>query len=509
MAHEYMAEMPDSPYKLKDVPAQHSRSSSLSGSVVITSKVNEIDDHLFEDEGFAGSIYCDDDKASIQSFYTITDTGSAQDERFVSTCEFSRVSSPEKLQNTEPVVQEQNDSGYNSNASNRDDISETAPSEAEKVVSRNVRPALSIGIASSATAVRTTKFRPISILKQNRTTATVLPTFSNLRLAPSLVSGTTSLPSDDSGVLSPMSPKSPKKGRKLQKRRPLSQPAPVSTIAVQGASHTLDTAVPDIPQEVRDNLAIRTREVPELERTFKSMQHTKRQSVSTFSFQMPDISFPSPTSPVNDVKVMPRRPSIGKRASFLGHFRKENGTDRPQDHNQCSRAEAFEALNGYGNVVSSLGPNPYAAVPSSRAAEAGPNIKHQLGPRKPRPRSMMDDDTAAEVARHRSKLALEREWHRQQAESRITTFEQGLWHPGRRSRFRDSYSTHHLLMQLLYHRCYMAIGQTLKICQQSGIHQCQDLEKKFEQRRPWIIGRSLCRWDKVIIHNNMAIIPSQ
>ena len=440
MAHEYMAEMPDSPYKTTDIPAAHRRSPSPSGSVLITSKKNEVDDHLFEDEGFAGSIYGDDDKASIQSFYTITDTGSTKDERFVSTCEFSRVSSPDKLQNTEPVVQEQNDSGYNSNASTRDDASETAPSVAENVVLRDSRPVLSIATASPATAVRATKIRPISILKQNRTTAPILPTFSNLQLAPSSVSSTTSLPSDGSGAPPLMGPKSPRKGRKLQKRRPLSQPAPVATIAVQGASHSLDTAVPDIPQEVRDNLAIRTREVPELERTFKSMQHTKRQSVSTFSFQMPDITFPSPTSPVNDEKRMPRRQSIGNRTSFLGHFSKDTGTSRPQDYDECSRAEAFEALDGYGSMLSSLGPNPYAAVPSSAAREVTSSTNHQQGVRKPRPRSMMSDDTAAEVARHRSKVALEREWRRQQAESRAATAEHGFWHPNRLPRFRNSHN---------------------------------------------------------------------
>ena len=405
IANEYIAEMPDSPFTPNEPISEPHLDSSPKGSVIITSKANEMDDHLFDDEG-VGSLCSAADRTSMDSFYSVVEPKPVKHERFESAVEFQPSPSFLKHRSMGLAAPENHDSGYSSNASTPDDASEILNLGAE-----NVNAPLTLNQAAtqpeSLTAtIRPRAARPVSILKQNRVTAPELPTFASLRPA---MSSNTSMSSfkTQSDVPPQGASTSPKKARKLQKRRPLSQPLPIELIPVQGAYQDIDAAVPPIPPEILYNLNIRTREFPELRETFKTMEHTKRQSISSFSINMPDIRFPSPNPEIQDDRLQ-RRVALGRRKSFLNKIKTGRRASGQAAQEELTRKETLEVLGGY----SPLGASPYDAIRPQQSSFPNPDKKFAQRPKLMRPRSMMDDETATQVARLRSHAAAEREFNK-------------------------------------------------------------------------------------------------
>lgn len=90
----------------------------------------------------------------------------------------------------------------------------------------------------------------------------------------------------------------------------------------------------------------------------------------------------------------------------------------------CSQSEAMEIINGLNRAISGVAANPYDAV----------HVDMPRSPPKgrPRPRSMMDDQTAAEFARLRSRVAFEREMESNRHRDRFFNDRGGI--PGRNLR---------------------------------------------------------------------------
>lgn len=214
-----------------------------------------------------------------------------------------------------------------------------------------------------------------------------------------------------------------KKSKRLTKRLPSAKFLLQQPVVMQTIESIDDLSIPPVSNQASENLRARVLAVPELETTYSSMDHVRnRLSMSTVDAldDFPEIRFPSPEpSPkqrrrswFGKIKDEKPKPSSNKRNS-------RNVTDITQRH-------AMAIVNDWESIAPSLGGSHYDQIPSRRNSM---KQQHLRQPRKLRQRSMMDDKTAAELARYRSASIRERDaWN----ESMSTEFRRSI--SGRNSR---------------------------------------------------------------------------
>ena len=414
LAIAYMSELSASPYS-------DARPRSPAGSVLkSTSKATEFDDDLFEDDAADVSPSAEEDHPTSDTQYSSSDAVLVCEDpyrmSFKQSRDTSRRSSLQPCNSTGSSVKP--DSGYGSKislGSSKDQKCEDPYKTESKAPTEP--PVNGRGVDAEAFHGKS-KPRPISmpprpsILKRSGGTAPQLPTFSNL------YPSTTTLASIQSTSSAPFD--APAKLRKLQKKaRPRSQPPLVRQIVIQGDHRDMSNSdIPPIPAEIAANLAIRTEQVPALGHTFSSMHHTrdfesspKPAHASTF------IDFPEPDASPRDSLVeidVPAPPA--HRTSFMKWSRSERRNSQRHASSGISEDDAMAIIRDLETAVSSMGGSPYEIASQStlpaKAQVAKPQTTNDPYPNAlnaSRPKPMMDDATAAELARMRSRSIAERE----------------------------------------------------------------------------------------------------
>lgn len=404
MAEEYKAEFPASPFAITR------RNSTSRSNLQTTTKSTEFDDGLFEDASVTPSDSDSVDMSSENTFYSSADVNPAQETQEPSN------------KNVRPgyILA---DSGYSSNSPTRDErevVHKTATANTTK--STNALYAVT-NTPENALIIQNREDRKPgprpprpSILKQGSPTTTSLPIFKNLHQSTTTISTimtTTSMPPAH-------------KAKKLTKLRVFSGSPRSKEIAVQGNHEISTSSIPPIPVEFAANLAIRSQQVPELEHTFETRQHTADSPTLSY-FQSLEIRFPSPTASnhgSDDESSSPPRPPAHKQSTFRRRSksekrgRSERRLNAQHSTNDMSEADALAIIQDFGTVGHALGGNPYDIArtnpqSSSRgnAEPAGGLIPHTAtcATKRPKPLGGMDAETAAELARRRSRSIRERD----------------------------------------------------------------------------------------------------
>lgn len=445
MAMSYMAEMPNSPFS---PPASQStgpitqRSSSPTGSVVVTTKKSKHEAELFEDEAVGDSQGSEEDRNTISTCRTPSDAASYRPNPF-DTYNKRQDSQPQgHLQPSQDAHGETSDSGYSSNAS-----LQSVKEEKRNLVAQRVKALEQPRVERAAAQLPASTQKPkddrmvgprpfrSSLLKFHRKTAPEsVPTMASFNQS------TTSLATSQATTSTTSSrPKTPSK--KLQKKRPSSQPPPLEEIMVAGAQSRDDLTIPPIPQHQSANLMWRSQQFPELQRTFKSNHHTKNSAGSyDQAWKKPtEIRFPSPPpEPSLDEGTRRSKSPSPKRTSFIARATRRQSLESQKSARRASigigEAEAQTIVRHFGTTASSLGGSPYDIAysansrPHSRNASRESRITpHKIaviqssGPVPDRRRLTMDDQTASEYARSKSKSIAERD--RQDSVENLTRLE--------------------------------------------------------------------------------------
>ncbi|MCJ1230571.1 hypothetical protein MMC12_007245 [Toensbergia leucococca] len=215
--------------------------------------------------------------------------------------------------------------------------------------------------------------------------------------------------------------------RKLRKARPLSQPIPAEFITVQGCEEFAPYQIPPVPSEISMKHAERLHHFPLLERTFPSLQHTtSKDIVMDEEFAYAPIRFPSPSNAFGqtDVPLGSAVESRSKRLNLKAYSPLASQSDcgpataakaHHEAHHQRLRRPSDNSqimISDFGTVTESLGSSPYdiarpnSIVTASPTAHRNGSHPHQMSTATPRARSMigMDGEVAAELARARSRL---------------------------------------------------------------------------------------------------------
>lgn len=392
MAEEYMAELPTSPF---EIPRHSSSPQSILNPI---SKSTGFDNDFFEDDSVTTSDFDSVDTSSIDSHYSSNGATNASDKH-----EFS----PRSTRPTSTLA----DSGYGSNSSLKDSTEETGE-RTDADHANSVTNAVPNGLTIRKTRQdRRPGPRPLrpSILKQAGATATSLPIFNNLHHSTTTVATvttTTSMPPTH-------------RGNKLTKPRLWSRSAGRKDITVQGNQEVITSSVPPVPAEFEANLAIRSRQVPELEHTFETRQHTTESAIMSH-VEPVEIRFPSPAASVDMIgeqSAAPPRPPIHKDSIFGRRSRSIKRSNVHHSSQEMSGADALAIIQDFGTVGYSLGGNPYDVartnLQSSPRKDVEPARKvnpHNITSAARRAKSTggMDAETAAELARIRSRTIHER-----------------------------------------------------------------------------------------------------
>ncbi|KAI9871281.1 MAG: hypothetical protein M1830_003111, partial [Pleopsidium flavum] len=328
IAQEYIIELPDSPFSCP-------KSTFLaSPGLLATSKANEFDDDLFEDDGIVFSAREHSSMINWNSLIEDAESNHAQDSSredalrildgyAVSTSEqesrpsSSLRSSTDYAQITFPAHSQSDkslskaDSGYSSNVSLRslkknhvqgddaelesNDLSNTVP--VRQYLSGPRKMAAPPSAKISAVPIVTIS-EPVRNLSATRPSILGTPdtvTSSDCKDVPS--SQTSSETTATLSSYQSTSTETLASQRKLKKTRPLSQPLPVQHITVQGYRALEQSHIPPVPSDVAAKHAERLRESPLLEHTFPSLQHTNsRDDTSSIPPISIPIRFPSPAN---------------------------------------------------------------------------------------------------------------------------------------------------------------------------------------------------------------------
>ena len=384
MAMSYMAEMPNSPFS---PPASQStspiipqRTSSPTGSVVVTTKKSEHEAELFEDEAVGESQGSEEDRDTISTCRTPSDAASHRPNPFDTYNKLQDSQSQGHLQPSQDARGETSDSGYSSNAS-----LQSVKEEKRNLVAQRVKvfeqPRAERAAAQLPASTQKPKDdkmvgpRPFrfSLLKFHRKTAPEsVPTMASFNQS------TTSLATSQATTSTTSSrPKTPSK--KLQKKRRSSQPPPPEEIMVVGAQSRDDLTIPPIPQHQAANLMMRSQQFPELQRTFKSNHHTKDSTGSyDQAWKKPtEIRFPSPPpEPSSDEETRRSKPPSPKRSSFIARATRRQSLESQKSAGRASsgigEAEAQTIVRHFGTTANSLGGSPYDIA---RAANSRPQSR--------------------------------------------------------------------------------------------------------------------------------------
>jgi hypothetical protein len=442
LAMAYMAELSASPYSGE-------RSTSPAGSVLkSTSKATEFDDDLFEDDAA-------DLSSSYEMDYQTPDTHPASSDPVLVYDDAYRLSVKQsRKSSSRPSLQPSNstgssvkpDSGYGSNISLQSlkgQADEASGKPEMAVPNKNAAQAKAMDIEKfrgrPGAGPSPKPSRP-SILKRHSSTALQVPDFSNLYPP---TTSTTTLAAITSTNSAPSA--APVKHRKLQKKaRPQSQPPPVRQIVIQGQHRDFSNGdVPPPPTEIVANLAIRSQQVPELGHTFSSTHHTREIENSPKPAYIPTfVNFPQTDGSRNDLLSevnLPTPPS--HRASLIKWSKTErrNGLVCASGAGGISEDDAMAIIRNLDTAGSSMGGSPYdvaskttKSVASQPLQSKTPNDFHTRHQNQSQSRPMMDDATAAELARLRSRTIAERD--NMQWKQRRSSFNDRGGIPGRNIR---------------------------------------------------------------------------
>jgi hypothetical protein len=435
MAMSYMAEMPNSPFSLgasqSNSPVTPKRTSSPTGSVVVTTKKSEHEAELFEDETIGESQGSEEDRDTISTCRTPSDAASHRQNPFDTYNKLRDRQSQGHLQPPQDARGETSDSGYSSNTSLQSMKEEKKRNLVAQRVTALEQPRAESAAAQLPASTQKSKvekvvgprpFRASLFMFHRKTAPETVPTMASFN------GSTTSLATSQATTSTfSLRPKTPSK--KLQKKRRGSQAPPPEEILVAGAQSEDNSTIPPIPQHQTTNLMVRSQQFPELQRTFKSNHHTKDSAGSydqTWKKPM-EIRFPSPPpDPSSDEEVRRSKSPSPKRSSFIARATRRQSLQSQKSGEQASggigEAEAQAIVRHFGTTAKSLGGSPYdiARVANSRpqsrsASREGRISPHDIDVTQPpfpvpdRRRLTMDDRTASEYARSKSKSIAERD----------------------------------------------------------------------------------------------------
>lgn len=399
MAVEHMAELSAGPFAV-------ARCSSASGSVVqTTTKSTEIDDNLFDEESVGLSDSESNDNSTLDTLYSSNDVTVAQDKQ---------ESLPQKSRPACTLA----DSGYSSNTSLRatretihdeHTVEQTESANTHHTTRNTPQNELTMPKKRQDRRPGPRPLRP-SILKQAGATTTSLPIFDNLRHSTATIAT----------IMTTVSTSPTPKPNKLAKLRRSSRSAHSKEIAIPGNHEIFTSFIPPVPAEIAANLAIRSQQVPELEHTFESRQHTA-ESPTKSHFDPVEIRFPSPTASIHGTDGGSPT-ALGPPAHRGSPFRRRSKSERRRSvytsSNELSEADALAMIQDFGTVGHALGGNPYDIARTNLESTSGRNVgaTPKINPRHisyaaKRPKSVggMDAETAAELARTRSRTIYERD----------------------------------------------------------------------------------------------------
>lgn len=385
MAKEYIAGLPASPFA---VVRRDSTSESLLNP---TTKRTEFDDNLFEDESGSPSDTESADNSTLDTCYSPNDVSAAANKPETS------------LWQSRPDCN-QFDSGYGSNASLRGAQGQLPEkSVAEKFI--DTPRAVTDAPQNELTIPKTRQdcrpapraLRP-SILKQAERRSP-LPVFQNL------LQSTSSL----STVITTASTTSMHKPRKLTKSRCFSRNA-AREITVQSNHEIVVSSIPPVPPEFTANLAIRSRQFPELEHTYESRQYTF-DSPTTSQIDPVDIRFPSPAQSIGKLDFDPTTPPHHRDSAILRPIKSGKRPSVRRSSHGMSEADALAIIHDFGTADHSLGGSPYDAARTHMLSNTDEGLEpmqkrspHIITPaQRSRFVGGMDAETAAELGRRRSR----------------------------------------------------------------------------------------------------------
>lgn len=430
IAHEYMSELPDSPFSFENTPAHES------STLEATSKNTEFDDELFEDEGIVTS--------PLETYDILRTETASCNSNLRRGQEIYYQDASQSPDSPAKTTLSKADSGYSSTSSLRsvrngwasksqevkDSIAiestiepRASPAEILKGPGAEVvRPGVTLSKPATRAALPT---RPSILVKPKPATAPAITTVSTFRGSSETVatlSSTKSMPTEGEYGQ-----------KKLRKPRPLSQPVPAKYITVQGYRELSQSHIPPIPSEVAAKHAARLQEFPVLEHTYPSLHHTRSNSTcSSILPQIVPIRFPSPGPNALNGRTLPNLPvkeskKTGNTAprhpphrdySTIKPSKAERRSSCQRAPGQCGLVTTMATIADFGTVTESLGRGPYDAARSVLPAKLPKgadnrhlSLPHNISSTMPRARSMtgMDAVAAAELARLRSKTIVERD----------------------------------------------------------------------------------------------------
>ncbi|MCJ1431672.1 hypothetical protein MMC27_001027 [Xylographa pallens] len=425
LAQDYRSELPDSPFVTTDIP--HGKSPTF----MSTSKRNEIEDKLFDDDASVVSTTPDrrpvssrDNSYFPQNTNRLLDVQHDRAHDFGSTQVDLQPASlsptPERFDDIGPVGGDLSsssdtkaDSGYDSSASSKSARRKALPSRDR---TSTLQPVLksSLKAPRGPSGPRSIPQRPSSVFASPRPLLLTVPNSRGDAVKSSVSSLSETVPNLASSTSTQSQVSS--HPRKLKKSRPMSLPPPSRCITVQTCREIDCNSIPPVSAAIAAKHAERLQNFPLLDHTFPSSCHTGVDSASS----SPDVAFvpirfPSPTNGLEDEETSYsdsksiRRFSLtrGRRMSFIrrNHTSSASNVDsRPEDYRLSN--EFFMA--DFGDVNAALGGSPYDAARSSALVD----LRTTQTSRKPSPHYTvaaipkvkvgMGEEQASEFARLRS-----------------------------------------------------------------------------------------------------------
>ncbi|MCJ1247470.1 hypothetical protein MMC30_004684 [Trapelia coarctata] len=438
VAQVYMAELPDSPFA---VPQSF-------GTPVLslqpTSKANEFEDKLFEEEESEVVSIMDRPRPRthkrVRSNLETRDQGFTQADKLGNPVAANASDRSELLAPTDGYASSNSDlakpdSGYSSCESTKSSRRKPVPIREEDAP---LRPALRSSLKASAVPAGPREMA-------QRTTSSSLPpppcpwmiTEPNAMLENGTPSSSTQNSSDTVPTVASTSSSTTRGStlpRKLKKLRPLSLPPPVNSIVVQSYREIDQSKIPPVTPEVASRHEERLRNFPSLEHTFPSSHHTDlRESPSSPNLVFVPIRFPSPKhAPKDDYfsgvfEMDEDKASVDGHQQQIENLKHTSQSSRPGPERRSSQVRQSEefSIADFGDVTASLGGSAYDVArykigTNPRASRNSTQVHpHQMTTVRPRIKASMTEEQAAEFARLRSQ-------HRSQSLSRIELASLGL-----------------------------------------------------------------------------------
>ena len=339
----------------------------------------------------------------VMDWYSPIEPSVPVDEAFRSAIERPAQLSSSKLGLHVPCAPGKTDSGYSSSVSLPSlQVARRTPPPAETAALPD-RPASIIAdsMPRSSRPRSLLGLRP-SMFKSRRTELNI-PTLGTLQ---SKVISTVSLPVGAvSGIWSEADVLETSKPRKklFKKRRLLSQPPDqISVVQVQPCE---DDSIPQVSPQAQENLRRRSQAIPELERTYvRPGLGGNQPNNPAINVSNPEIRFPSPVP--EEPRQMSRPRSRSRPRSWFGRAKSDLSVSRR--NSGISQAEAIAIINDSGTDGTVMSKGPYD-LGNQENVPPRPKKASVVSAAHANPRPMMDDQTAVELSRRRSRTIQERD----------------------------------------------------------------------------------------------------